>query len=131
MPAATPPTVRRLQAKRDRLVQEIRDLSHEIRDVERATGKRISRSSGRIPASMRIRTPNARRLNDVTVSEAILELLRERRKPMHYKDIADTLTSEGRYRTKSRNFLSTVAITILRDQRLKRVEPGVYALKRR
>ena len=49
---------------------------------------------------------------------------------MHYRDIAATLLKEKRYRTSSKSFPTTVAITILRDRRVKRVEPGVYALRR-
>ncbi len=49
---------------------------------------------------------------------------------MHYKEITETLIKEGRYKTKSRNFLSTVAITIMRDKRLTKVKPGVYTLKK-
>jgi hypothetical protein len=70
-------------------------------------------------------------MNDVTVRDAIVGLLQAKKKPMHYRDIANTLLKEGRYRTKSRNFLTTVAITILKDSRVKRVEPGIYALRRR
>ena len=69
-------------------------------------------------------------VNEVTVKDAIVKLLRERRRAMHYKDIAATLVKEGRYKTKSRNFLSTVAITIMRDKRLEKVKPGVYRLKK-
>lgn len=116
--------VRRLREKRDRLRQEIKETGREIGRLERhlATGGKR--------AGARARRPNARRLNDVTVSDAIVQLLRERRKAMHYKDITRILLEEGRYRTKSRSFLSTVAISIKRDPRVKRVEPGIYKLKR-
>ena len=77
-----------------------------------------------------LRKPNARRLNDITVKDAIVQLLRKKRRPMHYKDISRILQKEGIYRTKSKNFLSTVAISIMRDKRLKRVEPGVYTLRK-
>lgn len=107
-------------------MEELRSLDREISRVERALGVTSRR---RAPTTYR--RPNARRLNDVTVKEAVVELLRQKRKPMHYQDITNALLKEGRYRTKSKNFLSTVAITIMRDKRLKRVEPGVYALKRR
>jgi hypothetical protein len=49
---------------------------------------------------------------------------------MHYKDITEALLEQGIYRTRSKNFLSTVAISIMRDKRLKRVEPGVYTLRK-
>lgn len=111
------------------MAHELDELNLAIRSLERSTGKKAG-GSGRRATSKTIRRPNARRLNDVTVSDAIVQLLRETKKPMHYKEIADRLVSEGRYRTKSRNFLSTVAITILREKRIRRVEPGVYALRK-
>lgn len=126
MPRTLPPRVKQLRRKRERVVGELRSLDREISQIERALGVTSRRRS---PATYR--RPNARRLNDVTVKEAVVELLRQKRKPMHYQDITNALLEEGRYRTKSKNFLSTVAITIMRDKRLKRVEPGVYALKRR
>ena len=49
---------------------------------------------------------------------------------MHYKEITETLLSEGLYKTRSRNFLSTVAITIMRDKRLVKKKPGVYAIRK-
>jgi Ser/Thr protein kinase RdoA (MazF antagonist) len=105
-------------------------LDREIGELERDLGVRrgrVHRSAAGVP----IRKPNARRLNEVTVADAIVKLLRQRKRPLHYRKIAETLVREKRYRTKSRNFLSTVAITIMRDKRIKRVEPGVYTLRRR
>jgi hypothetical protein len=125
----TPARVRSLRAKQQSIVRRIKALDREIRELERTTGRKAG--SGRSSGGVVMRKPNARRLNDVTVSQAIHDLLREKKKPMHYKDIADRLQKEGRYRTRSRNFLSTVAITILRDKRIRRVEPGVYALRKR
>jgi hypothetical protein len=120
---------KRLHQKKSQLQQEIDELTGKIRQLERSTGKKVGGPGSR-STSQTIRRPNARRLNDVTVAEAIVQLLSESKKPMHYKDVAERLVSEGRYRTRSRNFLSTVAITILRDPRIRRVEPGVYALKK-
>jgi hypothetical protein len=116
--------MRRLREKRDRLRREIKETGREIGRLERYLAAR------RKGAGARVRRPNARRLNDVTVSDAIVQLLRERGKAMHYKDIARILLDEGRYRTKSGSFLSTVAISIKRDPRVKRVEPGIYKLRR-
>ncbi len=122
------PKVRRLRTKRDRAANEIRQIDAEIVRTERELG--LGPGSRAQIAVTPLRRPNARRLNEVTVKDAIVKLLRERRRAMHYKDIADTLVKEGRYKTKSRNFLSTVAITIMRDKRLEKVQPGVYRLKK-
>jgi hypothetical protein len=109
-----------------KVAKQLERLDREIASVEKELG--IGRRTRRTTAKPK-RRPNARRLNDVTVKDAIATLLREKKRPMHYRDIAKLLVKEKRYRTRSRNFLSTVAITILRDKRLKRVEPGVYALR--
>jgi hypothetical protein len=122
------PKLERLKSRREELMTQLKDLDAEIKDAERITG--LSAGKARGGAGVVLRRPNARRMNDVTVKDAIVDLLREKRKPMHYKDITDTLLREGRYKTKSKNFLSTVAITIMRDKRLKRVEPGIYALRK-
>lgn len=125
MSDSPPPEVRRLREKRGRLQGEIRAATEEIRALERTLG-----NGSRSARAARGRRPNARRLNGVTVQDAIVHLLRERKEAMHYREIKRILVEEGRYRTKSKNFLSTVAISIMRDERVKRVGPGVYRLKR-
>jgi hypothetical protein len=128
MPVTVSPRVRRLRVRREKLATEIRRLDQEIGKVEKELGLgRGGRQRLSIPP---LRRPNARRLNDLTVKDAIVKLLREKRRPMHYKEITETLLKEGRYKTKSKNFLSTVAITIMRDDRLEKVKPGVYGLKK-
>ena len=124
MPRVTSARMKKLRAKRSEVLQEIRELDREIGRMERMLG--VSRSQR---SSAPLRKPNARRLNDLTVKDAVVKLLRKKKRPMHYKDITVMLQKEGIYRTKSKNFLSTVAISIMRDKRLKRVEPGVYALR--
>ncbi len=125
MPRRTSARVEQLRAKREKIVRELRDVNREIGRMERMLGVSRSRRS-----AMPARKPNARRLNELTVKDAIVKVLRKKKRPMHYKDITETLLAEGIYRTKSKNFLSTVAISIMRDKRLKRVEPGVYALRK-
>jgi len=131
MPAAkilSTPKLERLKSRREELATEVKDLDYDIKEAERITGLKAGKARG--GAGIILRRPNARRMNEVTVKDAIVDLLREKKKPMHYKAITDTLLKEGRYKTKSTNFLSTVAITIMRDKRLKRVEPGVYTLRK-
>lgn len=123
MPRVTSARVKRLRARRDEIVRSIRVLEREIARAERALGVRRRRARA-------ARRPNARRMNELTVKDAVVKVLRSKKRPMHYKDITETLLREGIYRTRSKNFLSTVAISIMRDKRLKRVEPGVYALRK-
>jgi hypothetical protein len=123
----TSPRVKRLRRKQSKIYNEIRGLDREIGRLRKDLGLGRGR---RNPSVAPLRRPNARRLNELTVKDAIVKLLKERRRPMHYKEITEILLEEGRYRTRSKNFLSTVAITIMRDRRLKKVKPGVYALRK-
>lgn len=76
------------------------------------------------------RKPNAQRLNDITLAEALEKVMRARTKPANYKELTDTVLKRGMYRTKSKNLLSTVAVTLKRDARFRKVKPGFWALKK-
>jgi hypothetical protein len=56
-------------------------------------------------------------------------VLRAKKKPVHYKALTETVVKRGLYRTKSKNLLSTVAVTLLRDGRFKKSQPGLWTLK--
>jgi hypothetical protein len=112
----------RLAAKQARLQKE---LSQVERDLERTTaGERRARKKG-APT----RKPNARRLNDISLADALEKVLASRKGPVHYKEMTDAVVRRKLYRTKSKNLLSTVAVTLKRDKRFKKVEPGFYALR--
>jgi hypothetical protein len=78
-----------------------------------------------------VRKPNARRLNKISLGDAIEKVMSSRAKPIHYKDLTDVITSRGLYKTKSKNLLSTVAVTLKRDRRFKKLEPGIYGLRKK
>jgi HB1, ASXL, restriction endonuclease HTH domain len=111
-----------LLAKRKELEAQLKKLDHAARG--HASGMPRGSGAGKI-----IRKPNARRLNDISLAEALEQVMSARRKPIHYKDLTDTILKKKLYRTKSKNLLSTVAVTLKRDGRFKNVEPGIYALK--
>ena len=95
------------------------------RDLEKAArGERLARRKG-APK----RKPNARRLNDISLADAVEKVLKSRKAPVHYKELTDAVVKRKLYRTKSKNLLSTVAVTLKRDKRFKKVEPGLYVLR--
>ena len=75
------------------------------------------------------RRPNARRFNDITLAEAAARVLAPRKKPMHYKELTETIRKRGLYRSESKSLSSTVMIALTRDRRFRRVEPGVFEMK--
>lgn len=82
------------------------------------------------PAARTTRRPNARRLNEISLADAMEQVMRARKNPIHYKDLMQTIQKRGLYRTKSKNLLSTIAVTLKRDTRFKKVEPGLYSLRK-
>lgn len=113
----------RLQAKRKKLEAELRKIDKQVAKAAAATAK-VGRGGGAVR-----RRPNARRLNDVSLADALAKVFKSRRSPVHYKDLTDTVVKRGLYKTRSKNLLSTVAVTLKRDKRFKKVEPGMYVMK--
>jgi len=110
----------RLVAKRRQLESDLKKVTHQIEAASAA-----AKSEGKIE-----RRPNARRLNDISLADAIEKVMRGRKTPIHYKDLTETVVNRKLYRTRSRNLLSTVAVTLKRDNRFRKVEPGYYALRK-
>ncbi|GJM43492.1 MAG: hypothetical protein DHS20C21_03340 [Gemmatimonadota bacterium] len=110
----------RLVAKRRTLEAELRKLDARIKTAQ-STAARARKPSKR--------RPNARRLNDISLADALEMVLKGRKRPVHYKTLTETVVARKLYRTKSQNLLSTVAVTLKRDRRFKKVEAGYYALR--
>lgn len=112
-----------LDRKRKKLAAELEKLDA-LAGSSRRTGAGRAVKAGKIT-----RKPNARRLNDISLAEALTQVMQARKKPIHYKELTDTVQKKNLYRTKSKNLLSTVAVTLKRDGRFRKVEPGMYALR--
>ena len=113
-----------IAAKRKKLEAELAKLDAGTASPRMASARKKQSSKG-----AKVRRPNARRLNKITLAEALHRVMTSRGKPTHYKDLADTVLKRGLYRTKSKNLLPTVMVTLTRDGRFKRTEPGMFALK--
>jgi len=118
----------------ERAIQNHRDREHRrlVAMVEKLR-EDVAALASRRPvvgaAGKPLRRPNARRLNDISLAEALVKVMEGRKKPIHYKDLTDTVVKRKLYRTNSRNLLSTVAVTLKRDGRFRKVEPGYYSLR--
>lgn len=120
---------RRVQEERklSRLMARRRQLETDLKKV----GQQIQAATVSAKAEGKIqRRPNARRLNEISLADALEKVMRGRKTPIHYKDLTDAVVDRKLYRTRSRNLLSTVAVTLKRDRRFRKVEPGFYALRK-
>ena len=121
------------------LLSRKRKLESELAQLDRSLGQRSGavrgvRGMGRPgrPAGRTVgRRPNARRLNKISLGDAIVQIMNARSKPVHYKDLTSAIERRGLYKTRSKNLLSTVAVTLKRDRRFRKVEPGIYALRKK
>jgi septal ring factor EnvC (AmiA/AmiB activator) len=113
----------RLRAKRKKLEAELKQIDKQVGKAATHASKANRNGSG-----LR-RRPNARRLNDTSLADALAKVFKTRKKPIHYKDLTNTVIRRGLYKTRSKNLLSTVAVTLKRDKRFKKVEPGMYVMK--
>ena len=111
----------RLQAKRKKLEAELKKID---RQVAKAATVKVGHTGDIVR-----RRPNARRLNEGSLADALVKVFKGRKSPVHYKDLTDTVVKRGLYKTRSKNLLSTVAVTLKRDKRFKKVEPGMYVMK--
>jgi hypothetical protein len=107
--------------------KEMRQLSDTIAKLQSGMSRLAAKKRG--ATGKPLRRPNARRLNEISLADAIVRVMQSRKKAVHYKDLTDTIVRKRLYRTKSKNLLSTVAVTLKRDRRFKKVEPGYYALR--
>jgi hypothetical protein len=76
-----------------------------------------------------VRKPNARRLNDITVGDAIEKVLGGLKAPQRYQEITSAIVKRRLYRTRSKSFATTVLITLGRDRRFKKTSAG-WALRK-
>jgi hypothetical protein len=119
--------LQRLLARRKRLEAELAKLDRQLGSPS------ILGKKGKIGAAKTIiiRRPNARRMNKISLGDAIEKVMSARGKPIHYKELTTQIERRGLYKTKSRNLLSTVAVTLKRDKRFKKIEPGMYSLRKK
>ena len=108
-----------------------REVEAELAKLSAMMGNGSTGPGRRSRTTPTTRKPNARRLNKITLAEAMEKAMRAAKKPVHYKDLTDTILKRGLYRTKSKNLLTTVAITLKRDGRFKKTGTAVWALKKR
>ncbi|MFN8179298.1 MAG: winged helix-turn-helix domain-containing protein [bacterium] len=105
-------------------------LEAELAKLDAAIGTGSSTRVGPRGGTVVHHRPNARRLNEISLADALEKVLRAAKKPVHYKQLTETVVKRGIYKTKSKNLLSTVAVTLKRDGRFKKEEAGIWALKK-
>lgn len=108
--------LRRLEARRERLVAELAELDREITAVGGAGG------FGQTARGGLRRRPK----NDSNLADALVQTLTG--KTMGVTEVAEAVQAAG-YRTSSPNFRTIVNQTLLKDKRIKKIARGQYTAK--
>lgn len=105
--------IKRLAAKRDKLLAKLRALELEI-----------AKHGGKAGAAMMLGRKRAR--NEMSLADALAKALKGKR-----LGIAEAMAAvqKAGYTTTSANFRTMVTITLSQDKRFKRVDRGVYTTR--
>jgi hypothetical protein len=115
----------RLTRQRDRLQKRLDGLNDRISEI--AGGAGFGGNGGRSVGSGGGGGGRAR--NDVSLQDAIHQVLSKASAPMGVGDIMDKVRAAG-YRSNSANFRGIVNQTLIKDKRFTSAARGVYQLKK-
>jgi hypothetical protein len=130
---------RGLNLGRNLTIEDADDQYHEPRRPVRTVGpaRNINsyRSGGsvsyishsRIPSITSDTEPISHRFSDRTITQACTLLLREAGKPLHVNELYNLLVAGG-MRFKGNNPTISIAVSLNRNRRFKKVEPGTFDL---
>lgn len=127
-PAAAPTAPRRRRrarkpARRKAAAKAVRKTRRKVarkKAVRRAVRK-AKRKAARKPARKRAR-------RKVTMGQAIVQLLKDKGRPLRPVEITNFIRSEGRYKTKSKNLYNAVMTNLIRTKEVKKNRKGQYQL---
>jgi hypothetical protein len=112
----------RLTRQRDKLQKRLDDLNDRISEI--AGGAGFGGNGGRSSSG-----GGGRARNDVSLQDAIHQVLSKASAPMAVGDIMEKVRAAG-YRSNSANFRGIVNQTLIKDKRFTSAARGVYQLKK-
>ena len=115
--------------------QDYIETRRPVRTVRPARNINSHRSGGsvsyfnhsRIPSITNDLEPISHRFSDRTITQACTLLLREAGKPLHVNELYNLLVAGG-MRFKGNNPTISIAVSLNRNRRFKKVEPGTFDL---
>jgi len=133
----------KLQLKKSSLEKDLASVDKEIASLQGSLGKPVSAMRrGRKPGQKQSiskkkavrakRKPAAKGTKPAqpSIQSLILEILKDKKKPLSVNEIADSLLKEKKYKTKSSNFKNQLRVLLYRNQRglFKKVGAGQFGL---
>ena len=126
-----------LQGKKKTIEKELGSVKKQINSLEDSMikiGKKkpaVRRKKvGKKAARKTARKTRRKRVVQPSLSSLIVEILKEKKRPMKVNDIHDTLLKEKKYKTVAKNFKANVRILLYKNEKglFKKVGPGKFGL---
>jgi hypothetical protein len=123
-----------LEKKEKALLKQFTSVSKDIGSIQTAFGKpsRRKKPAARVKKTTRKGTRKSAKKKAVQppLSSLIVEILKEKKKPLGVNDICDALLKEKKYKTKAKNFKANVRILLYKNEKglFKKAGPGRFRL---
>ena len=123
-----------LEKKEKALLKQFTSVSKDIGSIQTAFGKpsRRKKPAARVKKTTRKGTRKSAKKKAVQppLSSLIVEILKEKKKPLGVNDICDALLKEKKYKTKAKNFKANVRILLYKNDKglFKKAGPGKFKL---
>ena len=128
-----------LEKKQKDLLRQFTSVSKDIGSIQKSFRKprgkkpsarvrRATKKAARKTAKKRVKKKS--RVVQPSLSSLIVDILKEKKKPLGVNDICDALLKERKYRTKAKNFKSNVRILLYKNEKglFRKAGPGRFRL---
>lgn len=127
-PAAAAPTAPRRRRRRRKAARPKAAAKKPRRARRKATRRKAARRKvARKPAAKRA-ARGRRRGRKQTLAQAIVQLIKDKGRPLRPVEITRMVREEKRYQSKSRNFYNAVMTNLVRSKDIKRTKDGRYTV---
>jgi hypothetical protein len=135
-----------LEKKQKALLKQFTSVSKDIGSIQTTFGKskrkkpatrvkKATKKAARKPARKKTKKrakkrATKKRVVQPSLSSLIVEILKEKKKPLGVNDICDALLKEKKYKTKAKNFKANVRILLYKNEKglFKKAGPGRFRL---
>ena len=131
-----------LERKQQQLLKQFTSVSKDIGSIQTTFGKSKKKPAARAkkPTKKAARKPakkktakkrtKKKRVVQPSLSSLIVEILKEKKRPLGVNDICDALLKEKKYKTRAKNFKANVRILLYKNEKglFKKAGPGRFRL---
>lgn len=121
--------LRNSEEQRKELDEQIHVLSREVGYINGLLEIHRGASNAVDPAPTQTPVPTRQPLSPAELADAVVELIQEEGKPLHYRKIAEILEDKGLYEPRGKDPANTLLARYYNDSRLYRPQRGYYEIR--